>query len=623
MLRSVLWLVLLLSWQVHGQALQVNNAVTEMALTPFLQVYQAQKSQSWEQLPPQDSALWRPLERETLALGVHNLWLSFSLSSDQGVINRMLEMDNPLLDEVSLYHLVDGDLVRVMHMGDKLDFASRPMRSTSFLYPFELAPGEVHSFYLKIDSEGSGYLPVTLWAPERYNQVSESTTLFQGIQLGILLALGLFSLFIALASGSFSYSYYAGYVLSMTLLVATVQGLAFRFLWPNTPEVQQWIIPLLLPIVMAFALMFAEKMLQLKHNNIRMLRACRMGAAFSVLMALLSPLVSYGVAIFSEIIALLGISTMLLLFALIQAFKGQKLARLYSLGWIVLLSSAIASSLIYLGMVDTLIPPQTPAMLGLTFEIVYMAAVLAIRYSDERRAKQRIQQQALEQAQRIRLAREESLKQEAESNERLEQMVQERTLELEITLRELNEVNQKLTEQTTIDSLTGVKNRASFDKRLTAEGRISRRQHTPLALLMLDIDHFKRINDRYGHLAGDHTLKVIAANLLQHLKRPTDMVARYGGEEFAVILPATDEEGALAVAEAIRENISQLQLSWNQDSIALSVSIGVSTAIIDSDSHPLLLLEQADKALYRAKNLGRNRVCRYEEQTLQAVSSAP
>lgn len=200
---------------------------------------------------------------------------------------------------------------------------------------------------------------------------------------------------------------------------------------------------------------------------------------------------------------------------------------------------------------------------------------------------------------------------EAETNERLEQMVQERTLELEITLRELHEVNQKLTEQSTIDSLTGVKNRSAFDKRLLAESRISRRQETPIALLMLDIDRFKSINDQFGHLAGDQALKVIATTLQQHLKRPTDLVSRFGGEEFAIILPNTTAEGAIQVAESIRDAVTSIGLAWEGKPIPLTVSIGVSADVISNDQHSTELLEQADKALYQAKNSGRNQVKLY------------
>jgi len=189
--------------------------------------------------------------------------------------------------------------------------------------------------------------------------------------------------------------------------------------------------------------------------------------------------------------------------------------------------------------------------------------------------------------------------------------VQERTLELEITLRELHEVNQKLTEQSTIDSLTGVKNRSAFDKRLLAESRISRRQETPIALLMLDIDRFKSINDQFGHLAGDQALKLIAQTLQQHLKRPTDLVSRFGGEEFAIILPNTTADGALQVAESIRDAVSCIGLTWEGKPIQLTVSIGVSADVIMNEQHSTELLEQADKALYQAKNSGRNQVKLY------------
>ncbi len=590
-----------------------ESTADELDLAPWTTQFQASDSLDFRALPPFGDPRWQPIEQGgKRGVGAKALWLRFDIDVRGNAENRILSINNPLLDNVRLYHLVNGNLMSELHLGDSLPFESRPLRSTQYLYPFQLKPWQQHSFFLRIDTEGSAHVPMSLVSPGRLSQLSESRSLAHGFQLGILTAIGLFSLFVALASGSFSYSYYSAYVLSMTLLVATIQGVAFRYLWPNWPAMQAWVIPFLLPLVMCFALMFAEKVLQLKYHNIRMLRICRFSAAFSLFLALLSPFVSYNLAIYCDIVALLGISLVLLSFALIQAFRGQKLARLYFLGWIVLLAGTAVSSLIYLGIIKIQVDPLSPAMLGVTFEIVFMAAVLAIRYSDERKSKLRIQHEALEQAQRIREAREDALKMEAETNERLEDMVQERTLELEIALRELNEVNQKLTEQTTIDSLTGVKNRAAFDKRLQAEGRISRRQQTPMAVLMLDIDHFKRINDQYGHLAGDQTLRVIADSMSSHLKRPTDLVSRFGGEEFAIILPSTDNEGALAVAENIRRGIEELAIHWESQNIPLTLSIGVSCNIIESEDHPLELLEQADRALYQAKHQGRNRVCLFD-----------
>ncbi|QYJ74960.1 diguanylate cyclase [Shewanella sp. FJAT-52076] len=615
----LLLLLLALGYSLLAQAGAPALVYTEESsevidLTPWVSEFQASELIDYRELPPQNDPRWHQLPKQgTHGLGAQNRWFRIDIDVRTHPGSRVLSINNPLLDNLRLYHLVNGNLMAEHHFGDSLPFNERLLQSTQFLYPVQLRPWEHHTLLLRVDTEGSSHVPLTLMTPGHLSQMLESRNLLQGFQLGILTAIGLFSLFVALASGSFSYSYYAAYVLSMTLLVASLQGVAFRYLWPQLPAMQAWVIPFLLPLVMCFALMFAEKVLQLKYLNIRMLRICRFSAAFSLFLALLSPFVSYSLAMYCDLVALLGIAVVLLAFALVQAMRGQKLARLYFLGWIVFLASVIVTSLIYLGAIETSLEPLSPAMAGVTFEIVFMSLVLAIRYSDERKAKHRIQQEALEQAKRIREAREEALKAEAESNERLEEMVQERTLELEIALRELNEVNQKLTEQTTIDSLTGVKNRAAFNKRLQAEGRISRRQQTPMALLMLDIDHFKNINDKYGHLAGDHTLKTIADTLSAQLRRPTDLVSRFGGEEFAIILPSTDAEGAMAVAEHIREAVEALIIEWEQLKIPLTVSIGVSSSIIESDEHPLQLLEQADKALYQAKNDGRNRVGLFQD----------
>ena len=163
-------------------------------------------------------------------------------------------------------------------------------------------------------------------------------------------------------------------------------------------------------------------------------------------------------------------------------------------------------------------------------------------------------------------------------------------------------------EQARTDSLTGIANRRAFmDWARTEMARYERTQ-APVSVLMLDIDRFKLINDRFGHLAGDEALRTIAQTLQQHLKRPTDLVSRYGGEEFAIILPNTAEDGALQVAETIRDAVASIHFEWEGVAIPLTISIGVSADIVTNDQHSTKLLEQADKALYQAKNGGRNQV---------------
>ena len=162
-----------------------------------------------------------------------------------------------------------------------------------------------------------------------------------------------------------------------------------------------------------------------------------------------------------------------------------------------------------------------------------------------------------------------------------------------------------------IDGLTGVANRRCFDERLGTEWRRAARQSAPLALLMLDVDHFKRYNDRYGHQVGDECLVQVASAIKEGLLGPGDLVARYGGEEFACILPGTDFDGALVVAEGIEQRVRALQIEHADSDVcqAVTLSIGVAFGKPESADDSVRLLALADAQLYRAKHSGRGRAC--------------
>lgn len=161
-----------------------------------------------------------------------------------------------------------------------------------------------------------------------------------------------------------------------------------------------------------------------------------------------------------------------------------------------------------------------------------------------------------------------------------------------------------------IDGLTGVANRRRLDEALSAEWRRCRRAGTPLALLMIDIDHFKAYNDHYGHQAGDACLRQIADTLRQCVSRSHDLVARYGGEEFVCLLPECDLTAACAKAETVRTQITALALPHATSPTAphVTLSIGASAVLPQAGGDPAELLAAADGALYRAKGEGRNRV---------------
>ncbi|MDH5488169.1 MAG: diguanylate cyclase [Gammaproteobacteria bacterium] len=165
----------------------------------------------------------------------------------------------------------------------------------------------------------------------------------------------------------------------------------------------------------------------------------------------------------------------------------------------------------------------------------------------------------------------------------------------------------KLEELSARDSLTGLYNRRELEKRLHEEAQRARRYQHPLSVLMLDIDHFKNVNDQYGHQAGDEVL-ITVTDLIQLHMRPVDVVCRYGGEELAVILPETDEEGARTVAERVRATVADSITTTPQgDMVHVTVSIGIATFPRDGDTASGLI-HAADTALYVAKQEGRNLV---------------
>ncbi len=187
--------------------------------------------------------------------------------------------------------------------------------------------------------------------------------------------------------------------------------------------------------------------------------------------------------------------------------------------------------------------------------------------------------------------------------------LREKNYNLEQTQNALQRANETLRELSITDGLTRVYNRMYFEQQFEKEWRRCARHALPLSVLMIDADHFKQLNDSAGHLVGDLCLQAIAQEIENNFKRSGEVVARYGGEEFIVLLPDTNQNKALAVAEGLRIAIERL--AFNDDagtSYRVTVSIGVSTTVPSLDQRPEQLIATADAALYEAKDAGRNRV---------------
>lgn len=258
------------------------------------------------------------------------------------------------------------------------------------------------------------------------------------------------------------------------------------------------------------------------------------------------------------------------------------------LAWVILLLGSVAYILKLFSILPSMFFTDYGMQIGSAMEVILLSFALAHR---------------------MRVLKEENVRIQKEATEMLEVRVQQRTQELDSALKDLSIASEKLKDLSRTDALTGCKNRSCFDELLEMEWRRAYHARSTIALLMLDIDHFKSINDTYGHLCGDACLKQVAAAIRNLIRRPDDEAFRYGGEEFAVLLPNTDLAGATHLANILLTHVATLSVIYEGKRIPLTVSVGVACLSPEEDDSSEALIFEADKALYEAKRSGRNQVC--------------
>jgi diguanylate cyclase (GGDEF)-like protein len=209
----------------------------------------------------------------------------------------------------------------------------------------------------------------------------------------------------------------------------------------------------------------------------------------------------------------------------------------------------------------------------------------------------------------------------AKTSDRVELLARLRAhRKLAVTLRELEESQRELREQANTDPLTRLANRRFFTHIANKELSLMRRQKEHFAVLMMDIDHFKHVNDTFGHAAGDYVLVQVARALSNNI-REEDTVARVGGEEFVVSSPYTNRLAAIVLAERLRKAVESLEIQFEGNTIPITISIGIAMQPQDSDDLDTLMAA-ADERLYMAKNAGRNRFCAASKHQQDQVMDA-
>ena len=567
---------------------------------------------------------WQSSHTDAISLGYESAPYWFRVNwTTAGAIEQdwILEISNSHLDSVDVFLQAQDHASQHWSTGDQQPYANRPIDQPMFAFPLRLQTDTQYDLYIRVHNTEAMELPARLFTAEQYLTYNTTRAWVDGIFNGFLIIMAAYSIALFAILKDKSYLYYVSYIFAMLLFFLYQQGLLYKLIYPQQPAVQHYLPVLIsLYIFLSIALFFRE-LLQLPRRVPRHWLIYKILLALHALYCLLFWFMDYQAAMYLLIINTI-LATLMAVSSIIRlAMGGSRSAQIVLIGWMLLLFFLITFTAAKTGIIYNEFMAVYGLRIGISFEILIFSFALSFRINQERMEKEQALEQANQERNEKLVAQELALQREIEANqakedklkieirhrENLELLVEERTADLERTLKELEKSNRELAMLSSKDSLTGLYNRRLFDIKLEEYWNLAQRNNQPLSLLIVDIDHFKQINDTRGHPCGDYVLQEFARLLVECLHRPTDFIARYGGEEFAILLAETPLLGAQNVADKIVTRVAAEELSWEQQPFHISVSIGVATRTTLTGPTPEELVINADSALYQAKHRGRNR----------------
>lgn len=535
-------------------------------------------------------------------------WFAFEL------INNSRELKQAYLEVANQVRMSNSQLY-VLDRFQKIEQKNMVLqRSNNRSAMVSIAPYTKVTLFLMIESSTQLRSSAMIYSPKAYVDASGTLQFQQGIAIGGLLCLSIAFMLLFFATGNKSTFILFSYFLTNTLMLAAMLGFNLYYLFPHLSELVGIELPLLTALSAMFLLIFTAQLFNLKTKFYSIYHVTRI--SFWGLLLYMPLSIQFSVV--DNVSISMAIYTLVIFSLIVVGIYLHRHACRLALLFTMVMSAQFIFVLIVIASVNWLdigFVAYRSSFYGVIFWLncLLITFILSRQYRYHLMDKQIAQCQALANAVASERAQEELLVLQSQGQEELEERVQERTLELNIALQELEEANQELEQKNTLDELTGLFNRRFYDQKILAEYRRSKRNLTSLSLVLIDIDHFKSVNDTYGHLAGDHCLIWLGQHLKQSLKRSTDMAFRYGGEEFCLILPDTDGKGAVALVEALRVCIEKHACLYKKTNIALTISNGIYTYQQQDNVLPEQIFAGADKALYQAKHNGRNQTQEYKE----------
>ena len=326
-------------------------------------------------------------------------WLMFELSNNglgdsSASMQRLLEVNYPPLDRITLYFFDSQGNLRQIESGDTLPFDSRPMAHTGYVFPLDINLGETRRFLLKVNSQGSVRVPMTLWEPDYFHEQTRSLMLLHGIYFGIVALMFAYNLILYLFIRDQTYLYYIVYIAALTFFQSNYSGFAFQYLWPTQPQLNNLIIIYSILMVQIFATQFTRRVLDTATTQPRLDQIIRWLGTATITLMLLTPILSYHLMLYSGLITAMINIAVIVTAASTNAARGMRTARLFLTAWSAFLLGAVILGGVAVGLLPANGFTNNALIIGSAIEVTLLSLSLADRMNQIERERTRAEQEA-------------------------------------------------------------------------------------------------------------------------------------------------------------------------------------------------------------------------------------